>query len=388
MGYGELMIRSYDAQTDRPQVEDLERRCAVAPSKRALLFTDTMGDPICRIRNSPLYNMLVAELDNELVGVIQGSIKLVTIRKLFKDLTKVGYILGLRVTPIHRRKGIGLRLAQKLEEWFIANDVCYAYMATEKDNEASVKLFINKLSYVKFRTPAILVNPVNKPMYHMSSKIDIVKLKIEEAESTYRKFMASTDLFPNDINNILRNKLSLGTWVAYQRGETWCDFGSGNGGVPNNWAMVSVWNSGELFKLKLEKAPLTCLICTKISRFIDSFFSCFKVPSIPDFLSPFGFYFIYGVHLEGPLSGQLVRTLCQFVHNMATMSKDCKIVVTEVGGSDSLRVHIPHWKTLSCPEDLWCIKALKNEDNNLLYECIKSSPTTNTRALFVDPREV
>lgn len=62
MGYGEeiLIIRSYDGQSaDRARVEVLERRCEVGPSERVFLFTDTMGDPICRIRNSPLYKMLV-----------------------------------------------------------------------------------------------------------------------------------------------------------------------------------------------------------------------------------------------------------------------------------------------------------------------------------------
>lgn len=57
---GEIKIRHYDRRIDRAQVEDLERRCEVGPGKHVLtLFTDTMGDPICRIRNSPIYNMLV-----------------------------------------------------------------------------------------------------------------------------------------------------------------------------------------------------------------------------------------------------------------------------------------------------------------------------------------
>ncbi|KAK7333203.1 hypothetical protein VNO80_29968 [Phaseolus coccineus] len=96
---------------------------------------------------------------------------------------------------------------------------------------------------------------------------------------------------------------------------------------------------------------------------------------------------MYGVHHEGPFSGKLVRALCQFVHNMAAESKDenCMIIVTEVGGRDELNHHIPHWKLLPCPEDLWCIKSLKNEGtNNKFHELTKTPPT---RALFVDPRE-
>ncbi|KAG6678031.1 hypothetical protein I3843_14G058300 [Carya illinoinensis] len=378
------IIRSYDGgQSDRAQVEDLERRCEVGPAERVFLFTDTMGDPICRIRNSPMYKMLVAELDKELVGVIQGSVKVVTVHRHddHMDLARVGYILGLRVAPVHRRRGIGSSLVRRLEEWFIANDVDYAYMATEKGNEASVKLFVNKFGYSKFRTPAILVNPVHNHPFHISSNVEIQKIKIEDAESLYRKFMAAMEFFPHDIDNVLRNRLSLGTWVAYPRGES---FGS-NGQVPSSWAMLSVWNSGEIFKLRLGKAPLSCLIYTKSSRLMDKFFPCLKLPFLPNFFHPFGFYFMYGVHREGPMSGKLVRSLCQFVHNMATKSKDCKVIVTEVAGDDTLRHHIPRWRLLSCLEDLWCMKALKNEERNTLHELTKTPPT---RALFVDPREV
>ncbi|KAF3454890.1 hypothetical protein FNV43_RR05338 [Rhamnella rubrinervis] len=385
MGFTEAIIRSYERQVDRARVEDLERRCEVGPAEHMFLFTDTMGDPICRIRNSPMYNMLVAELDNELVGVIQGSIKMVTVHKPQKEQAKVGYVLGLRVSPLHRRKGIGSSLVCELEKWFTTNDVDYSYMATDKHNEASVKLFVNKLGYNQFRTPAILVNAVHKNRSsHISSNVEISKLKVEEAECLYRKYMGSMEFFPHDIDQILRNKLSLGTWVAYPRGETW----STEGQVPKSWAMLSVWNSGELFKLRLGKAPLSCILYTKSSRLIERYFPCFKlVPSIPNFFEPFGFYFMYGVHHEGPLSGKLVRTLCHFVHNMAaTETKDCKVIVTEVGDHDVLRHHIPHWKLLSCPEDLWCIKALKNQEKNSLYELTNTPPTT--KALFVDPREV
>ncbi|XP_050880943.1 probable N-acetyltransferase HLS1-like isoform X4 [Lathyrus oleraceus] len=328
MEFHKFRIRSYEGQSDRAQVENLERKCEVGPSESVFLFTDTMGDPICRIRNSPMYMMLVAELDNELVGVIQGSIKVVTVQgHPPKDLAKVGYVLGLRVSQNHRRKGIGSSLVTTLEEWFISNDVDYAYMATEKENHASTNLFINKFHYTKFRTPSILVNPVNHHSFKFSSNIEISRLKIEQAESLYRRFMGSTEFFPNDIGNILKNKLSLGTWMAYYKDDI--NIGP-NGQIPKSWAMLSVWNSGKL-----------------------------------------------------------VRALCQFVHNMAKENKDekVKIIVTEVGGRDELNHHIPHWKLLSCPEDLWCIKALKNEglSINTFHELTKTSPT---RALFVDPREV
>lgn len=58
-GCGELIIRSYTAQNDRVRVEGLESICEVGPADKPFLFTDNLGDPICRIKNSPIYNMLV-----------------------------------------------------------------------------------------------------------------------------------------------------------------------------------------------------------------------------------------------------------------------------------------------------------------------------------------
>ncbi|KAJ4969977.1 hypothetical protein NE237_003076 [Protea cynaroides] len=382
----DIKIRSFNYEIDRRRIEDFEQKCEVGTSKRVFLFTDTMGDPICRIRNSPQYKMLVAELDNELVGVIQCSIKIATVGSSIKDQARVAYILGLRVDPCHRRKGIGLSLVNRLEEWFVANHVDFAYMATDKENEASVKLFTDKLGYIKFRTPAILVHPVGVRRIHISPTVEITKLKIEDAEHLYRRFMGSTEFFPDDIDRVLRNKLSLGTWVAYPQGESWIDIKSGQ--LPTNWTMVSVWNSGDLFKLRVGKAPLSCLMYAKSSRLIDRAFPCLRIPVFPDVFHPFGFYFMYGLHQHGPRSNVLVRSLCRFVHNMAKeLEEDCRVIVTEVGRRDTVRLHIPHWKMLSCAEDLWCMKALTKEAQDTLF-VLTTQPSMASRALFVDPREV
>ncbi|XP_052208449.1 probable N-acetyltransferase HLS1 [Diospyros lotus] len=388
MAFKGLKIRSYKAQIDRDRVEELGRRCEVGPADQRVFFVDTMGDPICRVRNCPLYKMLVAELHNEIVGVIQGTIKVVTLHhRPSKDGAKVGYILGLRVSHFHRQKGIGSSLVQRLQEWFVANQVDYAYMATEKDNLASVNLFVNKLGFVKFRTPSILVQPVKThSVYNLSPSVEIAKLKIEQAEFLYKKFMASAEFFPHDIDKILCNKLSLGTWVAYPKGHAkLSEFGL-RGRVPSSWAMLSVWNSGGLFKLRMERGTSSCFLYEMYSRAIRRLLPCFKITELPDFFDPFGFYFLYGILHEGPSSGKLVQTLCKFVHNMATMAEGCKVIVTEVGGGDSLKVHIPHWKLLSCPEDLWCVKALKKEERSSIDELTKTP--LKSSALFVDPREV
>ncbi|KAD3336487.1 hypothetical protein E3N88_32006 [Mikania micrantha] len=243
MAFEDIKVRSYDGDLDRARLELLERRCEVGPSQHVFLFTDTMGDPISRIRNSPLYIMLVAELNQELIG----------------------------------------------------------------------------------------------------------------------------------------------TWVACDEGAH-DQFGQ-NDSFPANWAMLSVWDSGGLFKLRIGEAPVSCLVYSKVSKLIDKMFACFNMPVLLcKMFEPFGFYFLYGVHQEGPVSGTMVRALCKYVHNMARVSVDCKMVVTEVGSYDErVRPHIPHWRLLSCLEDLWCIKALKSEEREGFNELTR---IPQRRPLFVDPREV
>ncbi|XP_031123602.1 probable N-acetyltransferase HLS1-like isoform X2 [Ipomoea triloba] len=368
-----VKIRSYNSRFDRARVEDLERRCEVA------------------------------ELGNEIVGVIRGTVKVVTIKKNPKNPVKVGYVLGLRVSPIHRRKGIGSSLVRHIEEWFLSRNVDYAYMATEKDNEASIKLFIHKFGYVRFKTPSILVHPVGRrPNLRPSAGVRISKVSVECAEFLYRSFMGgSADFFPVDIDKIVRNKLSLGTWVAFFRGDSSGEFGGTTiAELPKSWAMLSVWNCAQLFKLTLGRQTLSCSLYGTIAKLLNDAVPCLRPPSsLPDLVGPFGFYFVYGLHREGPLSGKLVRALWKFVCNNNLLvcgthdsdhdnNNNVKLIVTEVGCCDDnkhLRLDIPHWRLLSCPEDLWCIKALKNnEQKQSLQELIANSKG----ALFVDPREV
>ncbi|XP_068644211.1 probable N-acetyltransferase HLS1-like [Aristolochia californica] len=386
----EIEIRSFDKQRDAARVEALEKRCEVGPRD---IVIDTMGDPMCRVRNSPQSKMLVAQLEEELVGVVRGSIKIVTMNSSLGGRAKVGFVLGLRVSTLHRRRGIGLRLVQRLEDWFGINSVDYVYMATEKDNRASLRLFIDKLGYVMFRTPAVLVNPVAHRPARISAKVEFRKIEVEQAESLYRRFMGSMDFFPHDIDCVLRNKLSLGTWVAYPKGESWkgeISTGGTNGWLlPTSWTMLSIWNCGDVFKIKVGKASNACVISTKILSLVDRALPCLRLPPVPDFFGPFGIYFVYGVHGEGPQGGVLAKSLCQFVHNLAAdQCEDCKAVVAAVGGCDPMKHYIPHWKLLSCPEDIWCIKALKDQEKQSEQEQGTPTVAAATRALFVDPREV
>ncbi|KAI3976954.1 hypothetical protein MKX01_008812 [Papaver californicum] len=109
-----------------------------------------------------------------------------------------------------------------------------------------------------------------------------MKLKEEQAELLYRKSIASTDFLHHDIDAILKNKLILrGTCkIAFPRGESWCDHHLETNGLnesglnasnkpSTNWAMLSVWNCGDLFKLRVGRAHMSCQIYAKSSRVID-----------------------------------------------------------------------------------------------------------------------
>jgi hypothetical protein len=52
-------VREFDPNKDKESVEAVEKICEVGPSGKLSLFTDLHGDPICRVRNSPTFLMLV-----------------------------------------------------------------------------------------------------------------------------------------------------------------------------------------------------------------------------------------------------------------------------------------------------------------------------------------
>ncbi|CAA2996917.1 probable N-acetyltransferase HLS1 [Olea europaea subsp. europaea] len=111
--------------------------------------------------------------------------------------------------------------------------------------------------------------------------------------------------------------------------------------------------------------------------------------SVPNIFENFGFYFLYGLHMEGKDGSNLMKSLCAFAHNMARDDKDCRVLVAEVGQMDPVREAIPHWRKFSWDQDIWCIKKLREaqgEDNRNSQEYwIKSQ--TSSSVIFVDPRD-
>ncbi|XP_028244453.1 probable N-acetyltransferase HLS1 isoform X3 [Glycine soja] len=302
--------------------------------------------------------------------------------------TKVAYILGLRVSPNRRRMGIGLKLVRKMETWFRDNGTEYSYMTTEKNNLASVKLFTDKCGYSKFRNPSILVNPVFAHPARVSPKVRIISLSPSEAEVLYRHHFATTEFFPRDVDSVLNNKLNLGTFLAVPnesyKSDIWLGPDLFLSDPPHSWAMVSVWNSKEVFTFELRGASRVSRTLAKTTRVVDRALPWLRLPSMPDLFRPFGFHFMYGLGGEGPEGVKMVKALCGFAHNLA-MEKGCRVLATEVSPNEPLRFGIPHWKMLS-GEDLWCMKRLGEDySDGSVGDWTKSQPGMS---IFVDPREV
>ncbi|XP_021866269.2 probable N-acetyltransferase HLS1 [Spinacia oleracea] len=406
-------IREYIEERDSEEVEEMERQCEFGQQQHShghghaqpSLITHLLGDPFARIRHFPTRIMMVAESGGEIVGVIRGGIKTVSKgNKVGNDLpvyVNLAYILGLRVSPIHRQKGIATKLIKKLEEWCKGKGAEYVYMMTDCANEASIKLFTYKFNYTKFCSPTVLVQPVHAHRKPVNSGTAIVRIPRLLAESLYRRIFAKSELFPKDIDSILSSKLHLGTFLGMPKKylQKW---DPQKKLLPPCFAIMSVWNTKEVYQLQLKGVSKLTKACCLGSRVLDAHMPWLKVPSIPNMFKPFGFYFLYGLHMEGKGSLGLMKSLCNFAHNMARDDVACAAVVAEVAQWDPVSEAIPHWKRFSWSEDLWCMKKLIKKvpekqggdvDVDVDVDVDDSKPldwvtsASSSSMLFVDPRD-
>ena len=265
-------------------------------------------------------------------------------------------------------------------------------MATDKDNVASRNLFLGRCGYSKFRTPAILVQPVFAHKVHVPRRVTVLPLPPCDAETLYRGRFSTVEFFPLDIDAVLKNPLSLGTFLAVvnRAGEPEINEGSWAGSEafladpPESWAVLSVWNCKELFHLQLRGVSRLKKGLARASRILDRAFPFLGIPSVPNLFRPFGLYFLYGVGGQGSNAGKLITALCAHAHNLA-LKGGSALLVTEVASCEPLRAAIPHWRLLSCAEDLWCMKRLDHTDGGSSGDWTKSAPGPS---IFVDPREI
>lgn len=282
---------------------------------------------------------------------------------------------------ICRRLGIGTKLVEHLEEWCKKNGAKYAYIATDCTNEPSINLFTKKCGYSKFRTLTMLVQPVHAHYKPISSSIAMVFLPPRVAGFIYNNLFANSEFYPKDINLILSNKLNLGTFMAIPKKHL-SEWDPKSGLLPASFAILSVWNTKEVFKLQVKGVSPLAHACCKGTRLLDAWMPWLRLPSFPDVFRPFGVYFLYGLHMEGKKGRCLMRSLCDFVHNMARDDGGCRAIVAELGLRDPVSETVPHWRKFSWAEDMWCMKKL---DHHGPFDWPMSRPTSPV--IFVDPRD-
>ncbi|CAI8610746.1 unnamed protein product [Vicia faba] len=403
MAENKVVIREFDEDRDVKVVGKLERNCEIGTTKKGFsIFTNMITDPLSRIRFYPIRIMLVAELVEcrELVGVVRGCIK--SVQTSSGSLFKMGCMLGLRVSPASRRKGVGLKLVTSIEEWMLRNGADYAFLATEKNNTASKNLFTNKCNYVNLSSLIIFLHPITFPITnHISSKnIKIEKINIDQAISIYTRILKTKDLYPLDMDIILKEKLSLGTWVSYYKDQ---DFKLHNSTediltdkitTNSSWIIFSLWNTCETddnnnsnnkvrdVKTKLSQ-PLRFLHAT-LNHAKDKICPCLRMLRNESIMcNSFGFLFLYGLHGEGDNLEGLMESVWRFTSSIGEKLKECRVVITELGFDDPLVNHVPQIDSMTCVDDMWYAKRLGNHGDDEVVEVMKKQLGN----VFVDPRD-
>lgn len=311
------------------------------------------------------------------------------------------------------------------------NGAEYAFLATEENNVASSNLFSLKCNYVKLSSLVIYVQPIHD---HLAEEMGVLrdikfeKLRIEQAVAIYKNCLKQKEIYPTDIEAILKEKLSMGTWVCFFREEGWESLGLGlekkeeegeeeegigsnsdsnsnsiMGRAPRSWAIFSIWNTSETYKLQIRRSNVLKLFHASISHAMERILPCLKLKLKLPFMSmggsddddednddhqfdkkPFGFLFLYGIHGEGERVGELMKGVWRFGWRMGENVKNCSVMMTELGGSDPLRAHVPQASSMSCINDLWYLKRLNGPVSTHQAELTAMRPVGN---VFVDPRE-
>ncbi|GFP93545.1 probable n-acetyltransferase hls1-like [Phtheirospermum japonicum] len=232
-------------------------------------------------------------------------------------------------------------------------------MATECSNKPSLNLFTKKCNYAKFRNPAVLVQPVHLHSKPLPSDIMIVRIPPQLAEIVYRNIFSTSEFFPKDVDRLLSNKLSLGTFMALPK-KSLSKWNPMTSQLPDSFAMLSIWDTTEVYRLQVKGVSVITTRRLPRTRVLDAMVPWLKIPSFPNVFENFGYYFLYGLYMQGKDGSRLMRNLCKFAHNMARNDADCRVVVAEVGQTDPVRYAIPHWKRFSWDEDVWLHKETRS----------------------------
>lgn len=253
-------------------------------------------------------------------------------------------------------------------------------MATTASNSASLALFAGRFGYAPFRRPVFLGHPVHRHRVRVPGAHRVLQLPPPLAAAAYAALLSPAEFVPADLPALLAHKLTLGTYLAVERGPDLS--------LPPSFALLSVWDATRSLRLRVGGATPLLRASLAAARALDQQAPWLRVPSLPDVFRPFGTYLLYGLRMSGPEGPALLRSLCRHAHNVARKNPACAVVAADLGPDDPAAAVVPHWPSFSCDEDVWCIKNLS--DSN-------ATPSSNDddwpaqappgSVLFVDPRE-
>lgn len=292
-----------------------------------------------------------------------------------------------------RRKGVGLKLVTTIEEWMLRNGAEYAYLATEKNNNASKNLFTNKCNYVSLTSLFIFVHPTSFLPKHISNKdINIDKVNIDQAISLYSRILKTKELYPLDMDVILKEKLSLGTWVSYYKDEGNKDnIITSESTTSSSWLIFSLWNNtnceayNKLQDDKKQSQPLIRFLHVALNHAREKLKGLFSSMDSVVMCNTFGFVFLYGLHGEGENLEGLMESIWRFASRFGENLKECRVVITELGFGDPLLNHVPRMDSMSCIDDMWYTKRLVSKDDENDDELLVMKRLLGN--VFIDPRD-
>nr|CAD1837831.1 unnamed protein product [Ananas comosus var. bracteatus] len=293
-----------------------------------------------------------------------------------------------------------MKLVRKMEEWFGEEGAEYAHMATEKDNAASIELFTGRCGYTKFRTPSILVHPVFAHRLRIPRRVSIVRLHARDAEALYGSASPPRSSSPRRRRHPRQPALARHLRRGGRRGggggarvRVPVEGGGGvRGGAPGSWAVASVWDCGGVFRLEV-RGRRGCggggggqQGGGQGGAVAGGAGGARRLPALR------GLVRLRARRRRPRRAGRGGGALPPRAQHGAGPRRRRRHRGRRVRAPARA---IPHWRRLSCAEDLWCAKRLsqvpdddddddEDEEEEELGDWTKSAPAPS---IFVDPRE-
>ena len=135
------MVDRLHVRIERATINDLGRLCEIERECFTLEAFSRLH--IGHLLENPHTRSLVARVSADIVGFIIGSIERV-------GEVVFGHIYTLDIAVKYRRKGIGMKLLNRLEQEFVEENVRECYLEARMDNTGALELY-HKHGYARVK---------------------------------------------------------------------------------------------------------------------------------------------------------------------------------------------------------------------------------------------